>query len=120
VGLGPARIRLGRYLFVVHGGKIVFFVRFIALLGPFGGLLAGANRMPAARFMAFNALGGTAWTLVFGLGGYLFGALFKAVGRPLGIAAVVIALAVVIGAAFWVHRRGAELQQKADAMMGAG
>src|ERR1700722_4332761 len=69
VGLGPARIRLGRYLFLTRGGRIVFFVRFIALLGPFGGVLAGANRMPAARFMVFNALGGVAWTLVFGLGG---------------------------------------------------
>lgn len=119
VGLGPARIRLGQYLFVVHGGKIVFFLRFIALVGPFGGVLAGANRMGVGRFMVFNTLGGVAWTLVFGVGGYLFGGLFKAVGRPLGIAAIVLAIGVVIGLVIYVHRQGAALQAKADAMLAA-
>src|SRR5450631_3157077 len=68
VGLGAARMRLGQYLFLVHGGKIVFFLRFVALLGPFGGLLAGVNRMPAGRFLIFNALGATVWTIAVGLG----------------------------------------------------
>ncbi|HEY5107302.1 MAG TPA: DedA family protein [Caulobacteraceae bacterium] len=117
IGLGPARIRLGQYLFIVHGGKIVFFLRFVALVGPFGGVLAGTNRMGVGRFMAFNALGGVAWTLVFGVGGYLFGAFFKAVGRPLGIAAVVLAVGLVIGLVIYIHRQGAALQAKADAML---
>lgn len=120
VGLGPARLRLGQYLFLVHGGKIVFFLRFVALLGPFGGVLAGTNRMKPARFMLFNTLGGVTWTMVFGVGGYLFGAVFKAVGRPAGIAAVVLALALVAGLVVYVHRRGAELQAKADAMLEGG
>ena len=74
----------------VHGGKIVFFLRFIALVGPFGGVLAGANRMAIGRFMIFNALGAVAWNLVFGAGGYLFGAMFEAVGRTAGVAAVIV------------------------------
>lgn len=114
VGLSPARVRLGQYLFHVHGGKIVFVLRFVALIGPFGGVLAGANRMPSSRFMVFNALGGVAWTLVFGFGGYLFGAFFEAVGRPLGIAAVIVAITLVTAVAFYVHRYGADLQGKAD------
>jgi membrane protein DedA with SNARE-associated domain len=118
VGLGPARIRLGRYLFLVHGGKIVFFLRFVALLGPFGGVLAGANRMAPARFMAFNLLGSVAWTVLFAVGGYLFGRAFEAVGRPLGIAAVVLAIALVVGVLVLIHRREAVLQQQADAMLG--
>jgi membrane protein DedA with SNARE-associated domain len=118
VGLGPARIRLGQYLFLAHGGKIVFFLRFIALLGPFGGVLAGANRMKIGRFMAFNALGGVAWTIVFGVGGYLFGEFFQAVGRPFGIAAIVLAIGLVIGLVRYVHQREADLQQKADALLG--
>jgi len=118
VGLSPARIRLGRYLFLTHGGKIVFFVRFIALLGPFGGVLAGANRMPTPRFMVFNALGAVAWTVFFGVGGYLFGTFFEAVGRPLGIGALVLAVAVVAGLIVYVHRHAAALQAKADAMFG--
>ena len=120
VGLDAAKLRLGRYLFIMHGGKIVFFLRFVALVGPFGGVLAGANRMVVGRFMIFNVVGAIAWTIVFGAGGYLFGSFFEAVGRTAGIVAVVATLAVLAGAAFYIHRQGADLQAKADAMMADG
>lgn len=119
LGLNAAKVRLGRYLFQVHGGKIVFFLRFVALVGPFGGVLAGANRMALGRFLVFNALGAVAWTLVFGAGGYLFGAMFEAVGRTAGIAAVLVTLALIVAVGIYIHRRGAELQAKADATLGA-
>ena len=115
VGLNAARIRLGRYLFQEHGGKIVFFVRFIALLGPFGGLLSGMNRMGFRRFLVFNALGGVAWAVVFGTGGYLFGSLLEAVGPRLGVAAVIGTLALLAGLAFYFRGHAAELQRQADA-----
>jgi membrane protein DedA with SNARE-associated domain len=118
VGLDAAKVRLGRYLFLVHGGKIVFSLRFVALVGPFGGVLAGANRMAIGRFMIFNALGAVAWNIVFGAGGYLFGAMFEAVGRTAGVAAVVITLALIGAAVLYIHRRGAELQAKADTLLG--
>jgi membrane protein DedA with SNARE-associated domain len=120
VGLGPARQRLGRYLFLAHGGKIVFFIRFIALLGPFGGVLAGVNRMPWGRFLIFNALGALVWVSALGLGGYLFGAFFASVGRPVGLAALAAAAGVVVAAAIYAHRQGASLQAKADALLGEG
>jgi membrane protein DedA with SNARE-associated domain len=118
VGLDAAKVRLGRYLFLVHGGKIVFSLRVVALVGPFGGVLAGANRMAIGRFMIFNALGAVAWNIVFGAGGYLFGAMFEAVGRTAGVAAVVITLALIGAAVLYIHRRGAELQAKADTLLG--
>jgi membrane protein DedA with SNARE-associated domain len=116
-GLTSARIRLGRYLFAVHGGKIVFFLRFVALLGPFGGLLAGANRMPFGRFMAFNALGGIAWTALFGAIGYSFGAMFESAGKTLGIVAVALTLVAVALLLRWIHKREAVLQAQADALL---
>jgi len=117
VGLGPARQRLGRYLFLAHGGKIVFFIRFIAFLGPFGGVLAGVNRMPWNRFLVFNALGAAAWVSVMALGGFLFGAFFASVGRPIGLAALAAAVGLAIAAVIYVHRQGASLQAKADALL---
>lgn len=117
-GLGPARQRLGRYLFLKHGGKIVFFIRFIALLGPFGGVMAGVNRMPWGRFAAFNALGAAAWVSLMAMGGYLFGAFFASVGRPAGVAALAGAAVVAFAAALYLHRQGASLQVKADALLG--
>ena len=118
VGLGPARQRLGRYLFIAHGGKIVFFIRFIAFVGPFGAVLAGVNRMPWGRFLAFNALGAAAWVSVMALGGYLFGAFFASVGGPVELAALAAAAGLVIAAGVYIHRQGASLQAKADALLG--
>src|SRR6185436_16981324 len=71
-GIGAARIRLGRFLFDRHGGKVVFFGRFMALLRDLAALLAGINRMDWRRFLFFNATGGIVWATVFGLGGYFF------------------------------------------------
>ncbi len=120
VGLGPARQRLGRYLFLAHGGKIVFFIRFIAFIGPFGGVLAGVNRMPWGRFLAFNALGAAAWVSAITMGGYLFGAFFASVGRPIGLAALALAVGVAAATVIYLHRQGATLQAKADALLVGG
>lgn len=45
VRLTEGRLIVGQYLFRQHGGKIVFFGRFVALLRPFAAVLAGANPM---------------------------------------------------------------------------
>src|SRR5215472_5339643 len=73
VGLHEARLKVGQYLFLRHGGKIVFFGRFVALLRTFAALLAGANGLPPLRFLFFNAAGGIVWATTFGVGGYLLG-----------------------------------------------
>ncbi|MEA2856707.1 MAG: hypothetical protein QOH98_1028 [Methylobacteriaceae bacterium] len=84
VGLDERRLRLGQYLFDGHGGKIVFFGRFVAFLRAFAALLAGANRFPPLRFFAFNAAGGIVWASLFGLGGYLLGETIHRIAGPIG------------------------------------
>lgn len=117
IGLGPARLRLGQYLFLTHGGKIVFFLRFVALVSPLGGLLAGVNRMPFSRFALFNALGGVTWALCLAAGGYLFGTFFASVGRPIGFAALGVAAIFAVAIVIVVHRHGSSLQAEADAAL---
>ncbi len=63
-----ARIKLGQYLFLKHGAKVVFFGRFVALLRMLAAFLAGVNRMPWRAFLIANAGGGIIWAAVFGLG----------------------------------------------------
>lgn len=92
VGLTPAKVRLGQYLFTRWGGSIVFFGRFIALLRILAALLAGLNRLEPGRFLVFNAAGGVLWALVFGYGGYVFGAAVKRVAGPLGWAGLAFAV----------------------------
>jgi membrane protein DedA with SNARE-associated domain len=117
VGLSAARRRLGQYLFLRQGAKIVFIGRFVAFLRAFEGLLAGANRMPAGRFFLFNALGAVAWTSAVGLGAFYFGRAFVHLSRPFGIAALALAALAFVAAAFYVRAQAEALQAKADAAL---
>jgi membrane protein DedA with SNARE-associated domain len=92
IGLDERKLRLGQYLFIRHGGKIVFFGRFVALLRALAAILAGINRFSPFRFFVLNAAGGIVWATVFGLGGYLFGEDVHRIAGPIGWAALVLAL----------------------------
>src|SRR6266702_4227435 len=73
IRLDERKLKLGQYLFLKHGGKVVFFGRFIAVLRAWAAFLAGTNRMRWPSFLVFNALGGIVWATLYGLGGYLLG-----------------------------------------------
>ena len=49
LGLTPGKIKLGQYLFMRHGGTVVFFGRFVAVLRVLAAFLVGANKMPWRR-----------------------------------------------------------------------
>ena len=97
IGLTENRLALGRHLFQSHGGKIVFFGRFIAVLRIVAALLAGLNRYDFKRFFLFNAAGVVAWAAIMGLGGYFFGDAMTRVSGPLGAIGLGFAAAVVVG-----------------------
>src|SRR5215467_5620800 len=104
LGLSQSRIKIGQYLFRKHGGKAVFFGRFIALLRILAAFLAGVNRMPWRDFLVANAAGAILWAAVFGIGGYYFGVmLFK---LHAAFAGGVFAMAVIafFGAGYLIHR----------------
>jgi membrane protein DedA with SNARE-associated domain/membrane-associated phospholipid phosphatase len=56
-----------------HGGKTVFFGRFMAWLRAFAPVIAGASRMHYPKFLFFNVAGGIAWATTFSLLGYFVG-----------------------------------------------
>ncbi len=58
VRLNERKLKLGLYLFRRHGGKVVFFGRFVAVLRMWAAFLAGTNRMAWPRFLLFNAPSG--------------------------------------------------------------
>jgi membrane protein DedA with SNARE-associated domain len=104
IGLTEDRLTLGRYLFRRHGGKVVFFGRFIAILRTFAALLAGANRMPWPRFLFWNALGGIGWAGGYSLAAYLLGSQVEKISGPLGIGLGVGAV-VILGGSFLFLKR---------------
>jgi membrane protein YqaA with SNARE-associated domain len=46
IRLHEGRVKLARYLFQQHGGKVVFFGRFVSVLRTYAAFLAGTARMP--------------------------------------------------------------------------
>ena len=117
VGLHEARLKVGQYLFLRHGGKIVFFGRFVALLRTFAALLAGINRMHWSHFLLMNALGGLCWATLVGSGAYLFGAEMKRVTGPLSMVLLIVGIVCVIGGLFFFRRHERELERRAEAAL---
>jgi membrane protein DedA with SNARE-associated domain len=60
-------------LMAKHGGKTVFFGRFITVLRYTAAWLAGLGRMHWARFLFWNAAGGICWATLVGLVAYYGG-----------------------------------------------
>src|SRR2546427_465819 len=96
IRLDERKLKLGQYLFLKHGGKVVFFGRFIAVLRAWAAFLAGTNRMPWPRFLLFNALGGITWATIYGLGGYFLGDNIHRLTGPVGTIFIVLAALIII------------------------
>ena len=115
VRLNELRLKVGQYLFLLHGGKIVFFGRFVAILRTYAALLAGANRMSWHHFLIMNALGGFCWAFLFGVGAYWFGEQIKLMAGALALLTLIAAIGLtIVGILFFRHHEK-ELEQRAEA-----
>ncbi len=117
VHLTEGRLMIGQYLFLRHGGKIVFFGRFLAFLRTFAALLAGANRMDWRRFFIMNGAGGIVWATLFGGGAYFFGDRLRAVSGPVSAAVLGLVVLGVIAFAFLFRRFERQLEERARAAL---
>ncbi len=113
VGLSARRLALGRYLFRVHGGKVVFFCRFVSVLRSFNALLAGASAMPFPAFLAWTLAGGIAWPTVHGLFGYALGDAARRMSGPFQLVLAVLTVGVVVWVLRFVKRNECRLEEMA-------
>lgn len=105
VGMTPARLEAGQRFFARHGGKVVFFGRFVTGLRTWGAFIAGANRMQWRWFLWFNVAGGVTWSVVNGLGYFYFGRLLTHASEGVDIALAIIGIAWIAASAAYVRRR---------------
>jgi membrane protein DedA with SNARE-associated domain/membrane-associated phospholipid phosphatase len=73
-----------RGFFDKHGGKTVFFGRFMAWLRSFAPVVAGISKMRYSKFLGFNAAGGIAWAAIFSVLGYFLGNSWEIIRGYLG------------------------------------
>jgi len=109
-----SRIKLGQYLFLRHGGKIIVVARFVPVLRALAGILAGANRMPWRQFLLANAAGAFAWAAFFGFAAYMLGRQVERIAGPMVIVIGIVAVIVIAAAANFAGRHEAQLAAEAE------
>ncbi|SIQ93859.1 DedA family protein [Acidiphilium angustum] len=115
IGLTERRLLAGRWLFANHGGKIVVFGRFFAVLRALAALIAGVTMMDWRRFVVFQSIASILWATLYGGAAYVFGKQIEHVAGPIGVAiAVAIGIAVVVTILLF-HRHGDRLERIAAA-----
>jgi membrane-associated protein len=88
------------------GGSAILLSRFLPIIRTCAPFVAGVGRMPFARFLTFNFLGGILWVVVFIWGGYLFGNI-PFVRQNFGLVTLLIVAASLVPMAIALWRRRA-------------
>jgi membrane protein DedA with SNARE-associated domain len=114
IRLDQRKMKLGMYMFLKHGGKVVFFGRFVAVLRTFAALLAGINQMDWRRFLAFNLAGGVVWATILGVVGFNLGKQARQVLSTAGIAILVVASILLIAGFIAMRRNQTRLEAEAE------
>ena len=117
VRMTESRIKLGQYLFLRHGGKIVFVAQFVPVLRTFAGIFAGANVMPWRDFLIANATGSLLWAVIYGYAAYALGREFEQLEGPLVIVFAIITVVIFIVGGIFMHRHEAQLTAEAERAM---
>jgi membrane protein DedA with SNARE-associated domain len=114
VRLNEAKIKVGRLIFDRHGGKVVFFGRFVSVLRTYAAFLAGTTRMPYLRFLFFNASGGIVWSGIYAIGFYYLGSALEHVRGPVDYGLGGVAVVAVILFVLWLRRNEKRLEAEAE------
>jgi membrane protein DedA with SNARE-associated domain len=114
IHVNERELKLGQYLFMRHGGKVVFFGRFVSVLRAWAAFLAGVDRMAWPRFLLFNAAGGILWATIYGVAAYYLGDNIHRIARPVAIAIGLVAAIIVVAFLLYLRRNFTRLTDEAE------
>ena len=114
IGMHEGRIKIGIWLFRRHGGKVVFWGRFVSILRTWAAFLAGTNKMPWPSFLVFNAAGGIIWATLYGLLYYFFGSVLSELSTAINVALGAVGLVALVVFIVWTRRKEHELLERAE------
>jgi membrane protein DedA with SNARE-associated domain len=114
IGLHEGRLKIGIWLFRRHGGKVVFWGRFVSILRTYAAFLAGTNQMAWPRFLVFNAAGAVVWATTFGVAYYVFGSALRRLSTTIDITLGVAGVVVLVAFLVWSKRKEDELLERAE------
>ena len=115
----PQMLQRGQTFFEKHGGKSIFFGRFVGPVRPVVPAIAGMMGMPMPQFFLYNVLSAIGWAPAYMLPGIVFGTSVGLAGEVATRLAILL-IALVTGAfvLFWlVHRLVLFIQPRASAWL---
>ncbi len=115
VRVDPMKLKVGRLVFDRHGGKVVFFGRFVSVLRTYAAFLAGTLKMHWRRFLPYNAAGGIIWAGVYSFVPYAVGSAINKASHTATLALGVAAIIATVAAILLVRRKAARLEDAAEA-----
>jgi membrane protein DedA with SNARE-associated domain len=114
IRLHESRLKIGIWLFRRHGGKVVFWGRFVSILRTWAAFLAGTNHMEWRRFLFYNAAGGAVWATLYAVAYYEFGGALRKLSTTIDVVLGVAGSAILVAFVIWSKRKEAELQERAE------
>jgi len=115
VRLNEPQVKVGRYIFMRYGTKVVFFGRFVSILRTYLAFLAGANRMAWPRFLAAITAGAIVWATAYGVAAYALGSQISHLSLPVEIAFAALAVLAIIAGIVFIRFQGKRLEARAEA-----
>jgi membrane protein DedA with SNARE-associated domain len=115
VRLDEHKLKVARYVFDIHGPKVVFFGRFVSILRTYAAFLAGISRMRWRKFLSANAAGGIVWAGIYTLAAYMAGNALQRASGTIDLIIVAVAVVAVTVVIFLVRRQTGKLGVKAEA-----
>jgi membrane protein DedA with SNARE-associated domain len=104
VGLTPARIRIGQWLFDRHGASFVFVARFLPFLRNMAAVLAGTNAMAPHIFYVASSLAAVIWVTGYAIAAYWLGAVFTKFASPAAIVLALLAILIMLAVPVLIMR----------------
>jgi membrane protein DedA with SNARE-associated domain/membrane-associated phospholipid phosphatase len=102
----PEMLSHGEAFFRRHGGKSIFWGRFVGPIRPVIPIVAGMLGMPATRFTLVNVLSAIGWAFAYIIPGFVFGTSLILAGSVSARLVVLIALFLgLLWVSVWLCRR---------------
>ena len=111
VGISPRHLDLADHWFERYGLPAVFFGRLLPVIRTYISFPAGLARIQPVWFAVLTFAGALPWCIALALVGYQIGANYDRVSGPIGKAAIVLAVLVVLGLVAW-YIRGRRARQR--------